>query len=90
MPTDHRLRLHDPKVTIPPVWPNPAKPDPENAIGVAEAGFRLGAMKNLELVTKSQVLEDEVTTRAARIFKDAKHQNEKAHHRRARVSVPVV
>jgi hypothetical protein len=41
------------------------EPDPEDAIGVAEARTGMGPEHDLKLVAKGKVLEGEVTVRAA-------------------------
>jgi hypothetical protein len=40
------------------------EPDPEDAIGVAEARTGMGPEDDLKLVTKGEVLEGEVTVRS--------------------------
>jgi hypothetical protein len=57
MPADHRLRLHDPQVTSPSLWPELPHPDPEDPIPVAQARLWLAPQQHLELVSQEQVLE---------------------------------
>jgi hypothetical protein len=48
----------------PTVGPEVAKPDPEDAIRCEEAGMRVGALGDLELMTEDQVLEDKIPARS--------------------------
>jgi hypothetical protein len=64
VPADHRLRPNERKVVAPPAWPQVMEPDPEDAIGVAEARTGMGPEDDLKLVTKGEVLEGEVTVRS--------------------------
>jgi hypothetical protein len=41
------------------------EPDPDNAVGLAEARTGIGPEDDLKLVAKCEVLEGEVTVRAA-------------------------
>ena len=47
---------------ISPAVPEPAEPDPEKAIGSAEAWAPVRAGKHGELVPEGQILQDEVST----------------------------
>src|SRR5713101_10097277 len=56
MPADHRLRLHDPQLTCPSVWPQPPYPDPKDPVPVVQARLWLAAKEHLELVSQDQIL----------------------------------
>ncbi len=62
MPAQDRLRPHHMGVLSPAPGPDMAKPDPENSIRSPEAGMRVGAQHDLELMATEQVLECENPT----------------------------
>lgn len=64
MPAQDSLWLHDPKVLAPTCRPEVAKPDSEDPIRTMEAGMRVGAQGDLELMPEEQVLEREVAARS--------------------------
>ena len=87
MPADHRLRLDDPQLTCPPVWPEAAKPNPQDAIPIAQTRLWPAALEHVELVAKNEVLENQLLPGAKRTYEDAKHQHRQTRHRRGRISV---
>jgi hypothetical protein len=86
MPADHRLRLHDPQLASPPLWPEPPHPDQKNPVSAAQARLWLAAKEHLELVSQDQVLERKVLAGTTAINKDAKQHQEEAQHRRGSIS----
>jgi len=86
MPADHRLRLHDPQLMRPSVWPERPHPDPKDPVPVAQARLRLATKEHLELVSQDQILERKVSAGTTAINKDAKQHQEKAQHRRGSIS----
>lgn len=61
MPADHGLRLDDEKVLTPPSGPQVTEPDPEDAVGLAEARTGIGPEKDLKLVAQCDVLQGQVS-----------------------------
>ena len=53
-----------------------ARPNPQDAIGSAQPRLGPGALEQIELVPRNQVLEHEVMAGVKAINKDAKHQHE--------------
>ncbi len=71
-----RLRLHDPKVLAPTFRPEMAKPDPEDPIRTIEAGMRVGAQGDLELMTVDKLLKRQIPARANGSDERTKHKVE--------------
>jgi hypothetical protein len=86
MPADHCLRLHDPQLASPSLWPEPPHPDQKNPVSVAHARLWLAAKQHLELVSQDQVLKRKVLAGTTAINKDAKQHQEEAQHRRGSIS----
>jgi hypothetical protein len=61
VPAEHGFRFHDMEV-IAPGWPRAVQPDPEHPIRVGQAGTRVGAKGDLELVAEDEVLKCDVVT----------------------------
>ncbi len=60
MPAQDRLRPHHMEVPPPTFRLEVATPDPEDSIWSPEAGLRVGAQGDLELMAEDQVLEGEI------------------------------
>ncbi len=60
MPAHDRLRLDQTKVRSPGSRPNAAKPNLEDSVRSTEAGTRVGAQGDLELMAEDQVVQHEV------------------------------
>ena len=86
MPANHRLRLHDPQLASPSLWPEPPHPDQNNPVSVAQARLWLAAKEYIELVSQDQVLERQVLAGTKAVNKDAKEHQEEAQHRRGSIS----
>ncbi len=80
MPAQDRLRLHDPKVLPPALRPEVAEPDSEDPIRTLEAGMRVGAQRDLELMPEDQVLEREIPPRSNGGDERPKHKEEEFGH----------
>jgi hypothetical protein len=65
---------------IAPGRPRVSEPDPEHAIGVAEAGRGVGAKGDLELVAENQVLQHDIATRSEKGKKTADQEIEEWKH----------
>jgi hypothetical protein len=76
MPAQHGIRLHQTKVLAPTVRPEAAKPDPQNPIRSPDAGMRVGAQGDLELMAEDQVLQREIPARANRSDERTNHKEE--------------
>ncbi len=76
VPAQDRLRLHDPKVLPPALRPEVAKPDPEDSIRSPEAGMRVGAQRDLELMPEDQVLERQIPAGSNGSDERTKHKEE--------------
>ena len=76
VPAQDRLRLHDPKVLVPALRPEVAKPDPEDSIRSAEAGMRVCAQGDLELVAEDQVLQRQIPAGSNGSDERTKHDEE--------------
>jgi hypothetical protein len=63
--------------TFPPtVSPEATKPDPEDSIRSPEAGMRVGAQGDLELMAEGQVLKGEIPARSNRSDERTKHKDQ--------------
>lgn len=76
---EHGFRFHDVEV-IAPGWPRAVEPDPEHPIRVGQAGRRVGAKGDLELVAEDEVLKCDVATRAEGGKKTADDEIEERKH----------
>ncbi len=76
VPAQDRLRLHHMEVLSPILGPDMAKPDPENPIPRPEAGMRVGAQGDLEVMAEDQVLEREIPARSNGRNEGAKDKQE--------------
>jgi hypothetical protein len=64
VPSDHRIRLNEYKVTPPPARPQPAHPDPEDAVALLDPQHRLASESDLELMAEGEILEHQVAPAA--------------------------
>ena len=64
VPADHSLGTHDRNVLSPSDGPQATEPDPEDAVGAAEARTGVCPESNVKLMAKGEVLEGEVTVRS--------------------------
>jgi hypothetical protein len=60
MPPDYRLGLNECEVSPPSTWPQPAKPDPKDAVALSNPQLRLPPERDLQLMPESKVLEHQV------------------------------
>ena len=63
VPADHGLGPHHRYVLSPSAGPQVTEPDPENAVGLAEARAGIGPEEDLKLVAQGEILEGQVTVR---------------------------
>jgi len=78
VPPQDGFWLHHPKVLPPAARPDAAKPDPEDSILSTEAGLRVGAQRDLELVAEGEVLESDIPARSGGSNEGAKNQEKKS------------
>ncbi len=76
VPAQDRLRLHDMETLPPTVRPQAAKPDPQDPIQSPDAGTRVGAQSDLELMPDDKVLEGQIPVRSNGSDERAKHKEE--------------
>jgi len=60
VPAENRLRSDDEEVVLP-GRPEPADPDPQNAVRAPQPGRGVGSEGDLELVAENEILQREVT-----------------------------
>jgi hypothetical protein len=76
VPAQNRLRLHQTKVLSPTVRPEAAKADPQDSIRSPDAGMRVGAQRDLELMAEDQVLQREIPARSNGSGERTQHKEE--------------
>ena len=62
MPADDGLRLDENEMVLPPAWPEPKEPDPQDPVALPEPELRLVAKRDLQLLPQCQVSKNQVAT----------------------------
>jgi hypothetical protein len=80
MPTDDRLRLNEHEMTPPSTRPQPAKPDPKDAVALSNPQLRPTPECDLQLMPEGKILEHQIAAPSEGCASCASEKEEPSEH----------